>query len=122
MHTSVAAGNGRAGRVQVWYRRQVHLDGSIGTTVVPALVAGTHWHQRVAISCHDCIPAAADVPPLSGKIIRRHGHWVPGTSPGTTAPVWREGVWRERASPARDRSEEHTSELQSLMRNSYDVF
>src|SRR3546814_18341840 len=36
----------------------------------------------------------ANAPPLSGKTVRRPGHWVPGTSPGTTAVVW-----RERASP-----------------------
>src|SRR3546814_19420448 len=46
IHTSLAPANERAGRVQAWDRRQGHLDGSIGTTVVPALVAGTHWHQR----------------------------------------------------------------------------
>src|SRR3546814_12212287 len=34
------------------------LDGSIITTVVPALVAGTQWHQRVAMSCRDCIRAS----------------------------------------------------------------
>src|SRR3546814_6403887 len=34
------------------------LDSAISTTVVPALVAGTHWHQRVAMSCHDGIPAS----------------------------------------------------------------
>src|SRR3546814_3650103 len=60
------------GIAQCWRRL---LDGSISTTVVPALVAGAHWHQGVATSCHHCI-----------------------------------------------RSEEHTSELQSLMRISYAVF
>src|SRR3546814_6972006 len=34
------------------------LDSAISTTVVPALVAWTHWHQRVAMSCHDGIPAS----------------------------------------------------------------
>src|SRR3546814_4099465 len=28
--------------------------GRIYTAVVPALVAGIHWHQRVAIPCHHC--------------------------------------------------------------------
>src|SRR3546814_11279696 len=41
------------------------------------------------------------------RCIRGRGHWVPATSAGTTAL---------------DRSEEHTSELQSLMRISYAVF
>src|SRR3546814_16498383 len=67
IHTSLAPANERAGRVQAWDCRQGHLDGSLGTTVVLALIAGTHWHKRVAIYCHDCIQLAADVPQLNGK-------------------------------------------------------
>src|SRR3546814_5281081 len=48
------------------------------------------WRRLATIAS----PPVANAPPLSGKTVRRLGHWVPGTSPGTTADVW-----RERASP-----------------------
>src|SRR3546814_14275543 len=48
------------------------------------------WRRLATIAS----PPVANAPPLSGKTVRRLGHWVPGASPGTTAVVW-----RERASP-----------------------
>src|SRR3546814_17881181 len=42
--------------------RRRFLDSSISTTVVPALVAGTHWHQRAAMSCHNGISASRNGP------------------------------------------------------------
>src|SRR3546814_20312657 len=32
------------------------------SAVGPAFVAGTHWNQRVAASCHHCIPASRERP------------------------------------------------------------
>src|SRR3546814_4510725 len=86
-----------------WRRR---LDGSISTTVVPALVAGTQWHQRVAMSCRDCIRASRKRSALEWLDLQTARALGPGNK-------------------SRDdglRSEEHTSEIQSLMRISYAVF
>src|SRR3546814_7889779 len=47
---------------------------------------------------------------------------VHGCSDSRWLPLSRERIGPERPSPARFRSEEHTSELQSLMRISYAVF
>src|SRR3546814_4084481 len=63
------------------------------------------------------IPAGADVIPYQsrhGVIVHRRDvmHWLDGTLPNET-------LFEE---PPRHRSEEHTSELQSLMRISYAVF
>src|SRR3546814_6937748 len=44
------------------------------------------------------------------------------TEPFTTYQAMLEQLWRDRIASADDRSEEHTSELQSLMRISYAVF
>src|SRR3546814_5295235 len=53
--------------------------------------------------------------PLGWRAVRKHGN--PG---GTDARLGREVALDCRC--GKNRSEEHTSELQSLMRNSYDVF
>src|SRR3546814_2456135 len=87
------------GIAQCWRRL---LDGSISTTVVPALVAGAHWHQGVATSCHHCISTSRKRPTLERQGLQTAGALGPGNQCR--------------------RSEEHTSELQSLMRPSYAVF
>src|SRR3546814_9058611 len=46
----------------------------------------------------------------------------PGDRPGAAACALGRGTRRHRTAGAAERSEEHTSELQSLMRNSYAVF
>src|SRR3546814_20291307 len=53
--------------------RRRFLDSSISTTVVPALVAGTPWHQRAAMSCHNGISASRQAPPPDSLEKRRAG-------------------------------------------------
>src|SRR3546814_3550907 len=64
---------------------------------------------------------AADVPPAAGAAGRDRR--VAGALPPAVDPLARPPRWIPGGEPmTRDRSEEHTSELQSLMRNSYAVF
>src|SRR3546814_7401169 len=67
---------------------------------------------------NDCPPVTALrnvllIAQLQHQFVKRGGH--PGGTPAARLRIAREAV-------ARHRSEEHTSELQSLMRNSYAVF
>src|SRR3546814_10978996 len=63
------------GIAQCWRRL---LDGSISTTVVPALVAGAHWHQGVATSCHHCISTSRKRPTLERQGLQPAGALGPG--------------------------------------------
>src|SRR3546814_7678151 len=75
----------------------------VGTALPPEDAGGTGW-RSVAVA---------------GRASRRGLVVVPAGRPGIGG---RRGTRRVRASGPAPRSEEHTSELQSLMRNSYAVF
>src|SRR3546814_4063452 len=85
--------------------------------VAPGPVPGAHWHQRVAISCHDGVLSAANAL-LTGKASKT----ARALGPGNKSRDDSLGVARVDRSCTQCRSEEHTSELQSLMRISYAVF
>src|SRR3546814_5572574 len=80
-------------------------------------------------SDHDNLPASS-APPTSAQPVRSEAcgcSHTPATLAGGVAPERRFpahgcGWWRSRRPCRRTRSEEHTSDLQSLMRNSYAVF
>src|SRR3546814_5910023 len=93
------------------------------SAVVPGLVPGAHWRWRVARTCEVCTLISRERGALYVRVsIERLGRWVPATSAGTTALVWQGRASRSPHRSAGQRSEEHTSELQSLMRISYAVF
>src|SRR3546814_2258151 len=77
----------------------------------------TYWHT---LSLHDALP-------ISPSRCRRSAPRTTPPSSSTTIWSWRSGsaptasIWG-RATAIRRRSEEHTSELQSLMRISYALF
>src|SRR3546814_8567804 len=81
--------------------------------------AGLHQiaQVRLAFQLETTIPS----PPPLGQILRPHRFVTarPGLGPDAVAPqLTTDRRWR----PAQTRSEEHTSELQSLMRTPYAVF
>src|SRR3546814_10609170 len=88
------------------FRRVLFRSTAIGNT--HHCRPGTCSRDRLALAQGDALQRLYPSQPQGlPRPFERSGHWVPGTSPGTTAL---------------DRSEEHTSELQSLMRISYAVF
>src|SRR3546814_5907587 len=74
-----------------------------------------------------CTPAEQPVAPIEPRILMHHqvGEREPETETGETENdrdshnIWHHG--KQRITKQSERSEEHTSELQSLMRISYDV-
>src|SRR3546814_5281598 len=86
-------------------------------------------------ACHDALPSRAFIEPDRGRVLRRIGPGGGAAGAGAAAPAAGTAVRRRRRPRARAhpaglrlvrraarRSEEHTSELQSLMRSSYAVF
>src|SRR3546814_1637173 len=88
------------------------------------------------LSPHDALPCSGDLAPVSmleithrdadGELVARPLEWKSTLPPPsiviTPEPKKGRSAERDAEPPAGVRSEEHTSELQSLMRSSYAVF